>query len=327
MLKKNIISLAILIVLGIVSAVYFFSNHNNTLSNKESAFACSDLSSVSNISLKNGDSVVTLNKKNNHWYYNSTFIVKPSLMSLCHKIFTQVEIKSPVSDRNALQIADSLKHSGTEIWLKVEDKTLRHYFIWADKQNRYIYMMMADRQVPFIVTLSSVQENFAALFQVRPEFWRDMTILRYTQDQIASIRVEQPRNPDQSFYLEISSKGKAILTSIKSGKLQGFKKEAVEEYLFCFKSIKATAFVEHRAETMKLLTKEHPLFTISITDREGKLNVFKIFSKKADGKNLKQSGTNTDTNFCYVLINEKELAVVKFVEIDPITRNLDFFLQ
>ena len=327
MLKKNFISIIILVILIAISVTYFLSNRNNTLSDKEAAFACIDLSAVTGISIKSGDSVFILKRINDRWYYDSKFIVKPSLMSLCHKIFSQVEIKSPVAKKYSGLIREKLRQSGTEITLMNENKILKHYFIWADKQSRNIYMMMADKQVPFIVTLPSFQGNFAALFQANPEFWRDLTIMHYSPDQIASVKVEQPVNQNQSFYLEISLKGKAILTNLKSGKFQGFKKEAVEEYLFCFKNIKAEAFVENSTKILKSLENRPPLFRISVTDQEGKVNSFKIFPKEANNKNLKQSKNNIDVNSCYVLLNDKELVIAKYIEIDPITRDLDFFLQ
>jgi hypothetical protein len=327
MLKKNFISIIILIILIITSVTYFLSNRNTTLSKNETAFACDDLSSVNSISIRSGDSVFILNRISNLWYYNSKFAAKPSLMSLCHKIFSQVEIKSPVAKKYSGLIRDKLRQSGTEITLINENKILKHYYIWADKQSRNIYMMMADKQIPYIVMIPSFEGNFAALFRANPEFWRDQTIIHYTPDQIASVKVEQPGNQDQSFYLEISSKGKAILTSLKSGKLQGFKKEAVEEYIFYFKSIKAEAYVENNAEIFKSTENKSPIFIITITNHEGKVNEFEIFPKESDIKNFKQSKNNIDVNSCYVLLNKKELAIVKYIEIDPITRNLDFFLQ
>jgi hypothetical protein len=327
MLKKNLIPIIIFLALILISALYFFSNNNGTLSEKEASFACNDLSEVTDISIKNGNSVFMLSRKNNNWYFNSKYIVKPSLMSLCYRIFSQVEIKSAVSKKASPLIAEKIAKSGTEISLLKENKILKHYFIWADIQHQNIYMMMADKEVPFIVTLPSFQGNFAALFRNDPKFWRDLTILHYTPAQIATVKVEQTGNESQSFRLDISSRGKTILTDLKFGKAHTFKTEAVEAYLFCFRNIKAENYIEKSDETIKKLKRTLPLFKVSVTDHEGNNISLEIFPKESETSSSKRSEGNSDVNFCYVLINEKELAVAKYIETDPITRDLKFFTQ
>jgi hypothetical protein len=327
MLKKNLIPIIIFLALILISALYFFSNNNGTLSEKEASFACNDLSLVTSISIKKGDSVFVLSRKNNNWYYNSKYIVKHSLMALCYRIFSQVEIKSAVSKKTLPMIIEKMKQSGIEIKIFRENKLLKHYFIWADTQHQNIYMMMADKEVPFIVTLPSFQGNFAALFRNDPKFWRDLTILHYTPAQIATVKVEQTGNEGQSFRLDISSRGKTTLTDLKFGKARAFKTEAVEAYLFCFRNIKAENYIEKSDETIKKLKRTLPLFKVSVTDHEGNNISLEIFSKESETNSSKRSEGNSDVNFCYVLINEKELAVAKYIETDPITRDLKFFLQ
>jgi hypothetical protein len=318
MLKKNLPSIIILIVLIVVSAIYFLFDRNNTLS-KESAFACNDLSKVTCINIKNGESSFAIIKKNNQWYYNSKFAVKSSLMSICYKLFSQVEIKSAVPKKKSNAIAEKLKQTGTEITLYETDKIIKHYYLWADTLTRDTYMMMANKEIPYIVTLPSIHGNFTAVFKLNSGSWRDMTIIHYTPDQIANVQVENTADQNQSFELFISSKGKASLINLKSGKAVSFKPEAVEAYLYCYKNIKAVSFIENISEILKKIKKKLPLFKVSVTDHEGNLNTLVIFQKK--------EGNKADVNFCYMLINDKELVIIKYIEIDPITRELDFFMN
>ncbi len=327
MLRKNLFSFIILIALIVLSAIYFFSNRNETFSAKETAFACSDLSSVNAITVRKSDSVFILKKNNNTWLYNSSFIVKPSLMSICYRIFSQVEIKSLISKKFASRIAGKIKRSGVEIKLTDENKIVKHYFVWADTKSRNIFMMMADKEIPFIVTVPSFNGNFTELFRIDPSFWRDLTILHYTSNQINSIIVEQPSNQNQSFKIDMSSADKAVLTDLKYGKIHPFKQEALEAFLFCFRNVNGSSYFDNNSEILKKIEMNKPLYIISISDREGNQKILKIFPKEIESVAEKKSNSNFDVNFSYVLINDKDLVVAKYVEIDPITRDLDFFLQ
>lgn len=327
MLKKNIPTVIVFLVLLLSAFVYFFSNNKGTLSSKVADFAIKDLSLVNKIVVRNGNAVFTLNINQDSWYYNSSFPVKPSLMSLCYRIFSQVEIKSPLNKESAVNTSEKLKKSGTDIKLCNDEKIVKEYYIWADTLTRNTYMMMADKTTPFIVTVPSMNGNFAALFLQDSAFWRDLTILHYSPKQIMSIQVKQSSNEKQSFKLEMSRSGKIYITDYKSNKIQKFNIDAVGAYLCCFKEVKGTAFIENNSELFLKTSEQLPLFIISVSDFEGNVKNLKIFLKENKNNPASKSEKNVDKNYCLVLINDKELLVAKYIEIDPLTRDLDFFLQ
>jgi len=326
MLKKNLPIVIIFLLLLISVITYFYTNSKGTLSSKVADFASKDLSDVNRIAVKNHNSYFILYKNEDSWSYNTSFHVKPTIISLCYRIFSQVEIKSPLNKEYSLKVAEKLEHDGTEIKLCNKKKILKHFFIWADSLTRNTYMMMAGQAVPFIVSVPSIDGNFAALFLKDSSFWRDLTLLHYLPGQIKSIQIEQPANPKQSFKLEISKSGKIAMTDFM-GKEQKINKDALGAFLYCFKNVSASAFLDNNSELLKAIKMKTPLYTISISDFNGDTKNFKIFSKEKDNFSSTKKENNFDKNFCYVLINNKDLAIVKYVAIDPVTRDLEFFLQ
>ncbi len=327
MIKRNFIAFIIFLVLISVAGLFYFSDRNSTFSPKETGFALNDTSMVNEIIVNDTSTTFKLIKKGGSWFYNSTFTVKPALMNLCYKIISQVEIKSPVPKASMAVIAGKIKQEGHEIIIQNNEKVLRHYYVWADISDSSIYMLQARNHIPFLVTLPSFNGNFTRLFRAGPDFWRDLTILRYFPGQIASVRVVQSGNQSQSFELSLSGKGMATLTDIESKKKFHFSKEAVEAYLFCFRNIRVQQFYENPSGILKILKNEQPQYVITITDRSGKTSIIKTF-KKPTGQKLNGSISNQfDLNFCYILLNNREVALAKYIEIDPLTRNLGFFLK
>lgn len=327
MLKKNLPAIAIFAGLLLIAAIYYFTNHSNTFAKNEVEFSLTNTSLITSISIKNNFNSFTLNKINGTWNYNSSFNVKPSLMDLCLRIISQVEIKSTVTKKTSSELSVKLKQSGTEIKLFNNKKILKHYLIYADTLEKETYMMMAEKAIPFTVTLPSFHGNFAALFILESKYWRDLSIFNYAPGQIASIKVEQSANPGQSFQLDITSGRKAVLTALKSGKVQSFRPEAVEAYLFCFRKVNATAYVDNNSEIITQLKTTKPLFKLTVIDLQDNVKTIKIFQKELEDFSKNKTGKNIDFNFCYIIINDKDLVLAKYVELDPITRELDFFLS
>ena len=85
-------------------------------------------------------------------------------------------------------------------------------------------------------------------------------------------------------------------------------------------------YLEKSDSVIKTLKKHHPLYKVEISDNTGKTVMFETYQIEK----LQHSGNRTgiyDLNYCYLFINKKEVAIAKFVEIDLITRDIDFFLK
>lgn len=326
MIKRNFFALVIFLVLLFVAGWFYFADRNNTFNRDEAEFALNDTSLVNLILVRDTGVDFKLIKKDGLWQYNSLFDVKPTLMNLCYRIISQVEIKSPVSKALSAEIVKKIKQQGVEIILMNNQKLLRHYYLWDDVSESSIYIMQAGNYKPFLVNLPSFNGNFVKLFRSGTDYWRDLTIIRCYPNQIKSIKVEQTGNQSQSFELKFSENGKISLTGLENKKQYRYKQEAIYAYLLCFRDVKVRKFYKYSDNVLNNLKNRQPDYIITIVNSSGKISIIKIFKK------LLEPGPNNakeryDANFCYILINNHEVALANYIDIDPITRDLNFFIK
>jgi hypothetical protein len=320
MLHKNRISIILLLALLIASLCFYLSKRNQTFDKKESQFAIQDTSDISRIDIFHKNSLIILHKGNGTWQFDDSLNANPALMKICLRILTQVEIKSVVAKDLQSIMYDKIKKSGSEVKVFKGNQLIRDYSVFPDSVNRAIYMMMSDSRHPFIVDLPSFEGNFAGLFQTDVKLWRDKAIMRFLPKQLAYIKVEQVAKPSQSFELKMDGSGKATVKSLQTHQSVNFNVEAVEAYLYCFRNVRVEEFL-----SPEVIRGETLLFIVQIADIRGKLLNIKIYQKN-DSLKTNQTGVHqVDMNLCHVLINDREVASIKYVETDPITRDLDFF--
>jgi hypothetical protein len=323
MLKKNLIAIIFLAVLVIIGAIIFFGNRNNTLDKEETDFAIKDITQITSIKIKNSDSIFTINKKDEKWYYNNEFRANSGLVSLCMRIISQVEIKSSIPEKAQTKLAEQIKKSGSEIQISDFNKVIRHFFIWADISTRNTYMMMAEKKIPYLVSLPSFEGNFAAVFISPKMDWHDLTLLEISPKEISYIKVEKPEKLEQSFQI-IIEEGKVIMADIKYNKPIKYSQEAINAYFYSLHKVYADKYVDNHNIIKEILSLS-PFAELQISDKKGNLTDIKFY-RKAKGKIAKAEKDKLDKNRCFAVIDDKQLFICKYVNIDPIIRNLDFFV-
>jgi len=325
MIKNNFVVSILFFSLIVIAGWFFFKNNNNTLNSNEAAFALKDTSVITSIVISKNDSSLTFSRSGGYWRFYKSYIANPSLMDICFRVISQVEIKSAIPKKKLIEISDKIKQKGSEIKIYQKNKLIRNYYIYPDYLTKSIYMMMKGSNKPFQVLLPSFQGNFAAVFRIDTNFWRDLSVIRYSPAQINYIKVEQTGNPKQSFILQTSKKEKIILSDLISGQSQKFNSEAVEAYLFCFRNVKIVKYIGNEKKIFDQLLKTQPSYIITIREVSGNLKVLKTYPfNKISGSPEKENIVYFN-DYCYLLLNDQEIAIVKFVEIDPLTRDLDFF--
>jgi len=261
-----------------------------------------------------------LSKQPDGWLFNNTYSVDGQLLNLCLKVLTQIEIGSTISSASAKKIADTIIANGSEVLvMNSKQEQMQHIYVFADTRNRIIYMMQAKTRKPYIVELPGIKGNFAGIFKADAKQWRNKIIVNLKPNQINSICVENAVNPNQSFIIYADGNNKPILTKIHNNKPLHYNIEAMKAYFLCFKKLRALGFVDNEAIAADSLKKEKTVFDLSITDFNQYKKQIAIYKIIENGK--------TNPNICFALINGREVAVVKYLETDLLTRSLSYFVK
>jgi len=321
MFKKNQVTIIIFVLLLVIALIYYFSSSRGTLNVHETDFIIHDTSSVDKIKVTNPTSSFLLSKIGNDWYYNEKSLANPSLIGICFRIMMQIQIKSVVSKEKVSDLVANIQKNGSLVIISGNNRPIKQYWIYADSLNHQIYMMMTKLNRPYLVSLPSFQGNFAGIFKTHKRNWRDKSLLHFTPNEISNIEVEQSDSPAKSFELSISEPLKYSIKHLNSNTKISFHTEAVDAYLLCFKYLKVEGFEEKTDSIIQLLEKQKPLYRVKIINNKGVSVSFDSYQIEKSIGNIK----NFDLNYCYLIINGSEVAIAKYVDIDPITRDIDFF--
>jgi hypothetical protein len=317
MLRKNKTALIVLFILLCIAGWYYFSTGDQTFNKKESEFALVDTLGVSQVQIINKDQKLVLQKTDEYWKFDYRLHASPAMIRILFRFISQVEIKSVVEKSIRTSVINNLMENGAEVKIYAGQKILKDYFIIADTATHNIYMLMSGFKHPFIVTLPAFEGNFAGLFNMYVDLWRDRSLFRLKPTNIELIKAEYFSDPSQSFELQLN-KNKVLIKSLQSLKAIDFKTEAVEAYLYCFRNLRIEKYVNRNDSLAKLFISRQPEKEITITDKRNNHYCLKIFS-------IPEKNGKFDVNQCFAFINDSDAALIKYVEIDPITRSLSFF--
>jgi hypothetical protein len=326
MFKRNKLALIVFALLLLVAIFYFLSTKKATLDVHDTDFIIQDTSVVDKIKVDNPGSSFFLSKIDGYWYYNDSLLANPAMMKICFKILRQVQIQSVISKDKVIAVAENIKKNGSFVVVSGNNRPLKQFWIFADSVSHQIFMLMNNSKKPYLVNLPSFQGNFAGVFKNNRRIWRDKALLKGSLQDITNIKVENIAASNKSFEISVTSPANYTLKQLYSGAVLPYKAEAIEAYLLCFKYLNVEMYLEKSDSVVKVLNKKQPLFRIQILDKGGRNLKLETYPVEKQDKSLSIS-KGVDLNYCYLLLNNKEVAIIKYVEIDAITRDIDIFLK
>jgi hypothetical protein len=328
--NNNNLYYLIFIVLLALAAVFYFSNQDSTLNKKYADFTFQDTSRVSSIVIKDSAQEVELVRGVQSWMVNNKLPAKNRTVKLLLKIFSQLSIKSAVSKGKLSEMQHQLETRAVQVSFMDNGKIIKKYYVSDYFSENETYMSIGNTGHPYSMDVLHLQGRMQALLNTDINFWRDNVIFRCKPDDIASVSVEYPLQPFNSFKLSKLDNGMWTLTDIKGLKTFALNdKRRLMEYLSSFGNVAFEKIVSGipRHSSDSILSSK-PLYIISLKDNENRMMVMKGFPISLPNlKNEAGRQLNSDPDRLFVFINNcTDLAVAKYLDIDPISKSLDYFL-
>lgn len=309
-LLKKIIPFLLLLVLAGIGLYFFLNKGKSTLEKSEFDFKIRDTSAVESIYIYNQNDTIHLFKENSIWKVNGHFFVNNAMLKLCFRVFKDAEIQSVFSSDMATKAQELFKLSPL-VALHLNNGETKEFHIFSNKMARQVWMMKKDGKQPFVIYIPSYEGNFAALFYAQANDWRDNNISLLLHGA-KSLEINHINKPEKSFKIDFS-KTKPILF-LNQEPSNNYSQEALEQYLSTFRRLTISRFVYSPVSRDSLAMQKHNI-ELRIVFADKPPVEIKIYPK----------GFPADLNEAYVLMNNSDMAVVKYVAIDPLLPDNDFF--
>jgi len=216
--KRNLL-IIIIILLAIIAGIRIIFQTKTTFKQSEMNFAVADTASITKIFLADmdGNTVLLERTTENDWKLNSKYTAQQYVVQNFLRTLMYLTVRAPV----ALPARDNtLKHMSAlatkvEIyqqkylidfwgikWFQREKLTKTFYVGDNTQDNIGTYMKMEDSDTPFIVYIPGFRGFVHTRFSTNSYEWRDQTVFNLFMQEIETVELIYPQEPEKSFRIE-----------------------------------------------------------------------------------------------------------------------------
>jgi Domain of unknown function (DUF4340) len=239
-----------------------------------------------------------------------------------------LKISAPVPASLKDEIKRKLTEQGKRIGIITDRKSRHTILIYQDTiHTQATYMMLGESDQPFRVEIPGYMgRDLAGLFIDEESYWRDNSIFRLSEDEINSVTRYSSVKPGESFYLvNAGAKEYKLFTYSDSTEIKDPDPGQVRQYLSYFASVSFERFLSDKEKKdQPALRQDKPEDIITVKDSRGNIIKIETFPWFIPGQK-EQSGPDLDR--LIVVINNTSTVVAKYIELDPVIKDIGYFLE
>ncbi|MBK7309305.1 MAG: hypothetical protein IPI93_00570 [Sphingobacteriaceae bacterium] len=325
MKRSSLITIIVLIAL-IIGSIFIFKKKGGTSTLDEDSrnFKVKDTTSITKIFMadKNGKQC-TVVRTPKGWMVNDKFYVRPDAILTLLETIKSIEVKHPVAKQAKEAALKILAYRAIKVEIYAKDELIKQYYVdheTADGEGTH--MLLTDIESgdnyadPFIVFIPGFTGYLNTRYIVEEKFWRNLSVINFSPDQLKRIEYSNMVKPDSSFVIDIITTKKFELSDHKGNKLP-FEELNMKQYLAYFLNLNCEAiFTNSDKPTADSLSKKgKPFASFTLTDKnDKKYNYFFYFKPTPSERNLEYGVRyKYDPDRLYVNFDDKkEWATIQY---------------
>ncbi len=347
-MKKNIILLITLLLLGIFAWIVYSKQKNSTIaSNELSNFAIEDTASVNKIIITDQQGKRAKLERipgNKLWKLNDNYFAREDAVNLLLKTFNRIRIRGNVSDASRDNMMKLLVTSSkkVEIYTGGDQPEKIYYVGSATPDHTGTHMILeipgiGRSEDPFITHMEGFTGFLTTRFFTSEMEWRYTGIFEYPSLDFKRVRIVNHILPSESFEVKYTGgnniqlfDGYVAETGNFSNQELTFDTSAVKQFLLLFKKVHVESYntLLDQSQTNTILTSP-PSFTISVEENNGSLNSIDLFLRPATTVTYDENGNVNpwDVGYYWAKTKDNELAIAQSYNFGPLINAVGFYLR
>lgn len=328
-MKKNSLSLVLLLVLAAI-ALYLFLRKDNDVSTKMlNDFAIEDTASITKLFLADNDGNYSVIKRmdDGTWTVNDKYKARQQNVFLILRGLHNFEVKSTVPKEGVSGIISQIatKPIKLEVYQGGNKPTKIYYFGFATQDHYGNYALLeipgeGKSKEPYIIKEKGFYGFIRPRMITMEEDWRSPVIFDYPTLNINEIAMDYPNNPDQSFRIEWSGDNKIKLKDGEGNAFRSFDTLAVKNYLLNYKAIYVETYNNYLNSAQRdSVLNTIPKARVSIIDKsDNKMSILVFDKGYIDPLSRDPEYNYLDPERFYILNEANELAIAQKLQWDPL---------
>ncbi|UCG28707.1 MAG: hypothetical protein JSV24_04940 [Bacteroidales bacterium] len=315
-----------ILLLTLLIVIVFASRRFGGFVTSSDYFAIKNINRVASIILEEGNEKLVLKKGDSGWTVNEKELAGTKTIRYFLESLSRITIKSTVSE--SIFLNDLSNDPVPEIRVTVKEKPgfSKSYLVYPVSSNPYgNYFKKREKGIAYVVNIPGFSGNVGSLYITSEKLWLPHEIYSYQPSRIRMVCLEYPSDDGSSFMIRQDSTGCFELFSLP-GELPvpEVNHERILRYLTYFSILRFERRVmESDSVDVEGILLSIPVQNLKVEDIDGEiitLRMFPIVDRYSD------SEEEVDLNRIYGQINgEKELVVIRYMDIDPILKDLTYF--
>lgn len=354
MKKKHYILLAGLVVLGALTLIVVLSRgRNHTLKQDLHIEAAARPGGVTKIYMadKENHQVLLSSVGDSAWIVDGKFPASQKMVELLLETLSDMRIRSRVNMAAAPNVSKQLAAKSVKVEVYYHDYRIKWFkgrlrlfgyekrdviYVGHDTQDMMAtYMYHDGDEVPCIVYLPGFRGCLSPRFVVDPYAWRSHSIVDLPVQQIASVELIIPNNPEESFVVERDGEGFILKTGSPSGwqTVEGFDTARVAQMLSSFVRLNFDEYARAvpKAELDTTFSGD-PRTVLRVTDINGETHEVKTYIKYSNPDDILAMPDTSmyqvfDLDRLYAIVDNKDTVLIQYYVFDNILQPASFFLK
>lgn len=331
MKKTNIILLIIIVLVGLISIIVYYTQTKDT-SRVYRDFAIEDTASINKIFLadKQGKTI-TLERKDGYWMVNNKYKARRDLIDILLTTIKNLEVTMPVPESKLDFVLRSIAAYGIKTEIYQNNKLVKTYYVGGAPENNIgTYMILEGSEVPFVVSIPGFSGFLTIRYNTEINEWREKIIFNYKIEDIYQVKIHYPDQPENSFIAVRNSATNYDLLNY-DGSPVNFKFDTlkVKDYISRAKFFGFEAFILDSLQQFKRdsLLSQQMVFEMSVLDVNKNKKSFKAYYRQNIDKLLDDKGElyPYDIDRMYAIVDDKEVVLIQFYVVDQYTVKKDYF--
>jgi len=326
-MKKNVLYTILVIVLVAIAVIFYLHDEKSTLLPGSSDFALNETEKVDSIFLQQDSLQVTLVKKKGKWTLDGVIPIRKKAIAHFFNVLTALQVEAPATKETKEEIIDLVHQNPVYVEIYSNGNVIKDYLVEDSKYKKgATYMMMKGKSTPFLMSIPGFEGDIANLYNVEPSYWRDRTIFSYSAIDISSVKVIYPSGSKSSFKLNYNDEGFRLIDLDQNRELKSVRNDRASRYYSYFSDIRyERIFSDQRL--LDSLKQGEPFCKIAVKDKNDNQLTLETYRKPSSGqKDAFGQKSNYDLNHLYGIYSKfDEILLIKYTEIDPLFKEIDYF--
>lgn len=330
-MKKVALPLLILVLLGGI-AVWLWNNQTTKTSYVATEFNVADTASVTRIFMADkNDFQITLDRVEDGWTLNKEFKARPDAIDNLLSTLHLLSIKMPVPRAGYENVIKNLASASVKVEVyQGEAMPSKVFYVGSPfKEHTGTYMLMEGSKQPFVISRKGMVGFLNPYFSTQVADWRNNELFRFSNGNIASVRVEHPHDPEQSYVVSHLGSNEFSLKALASNELVAdFDTAKAIDFMARFQRVPFEGFEQTSwTEKRDSVTSTLPQHVFTITDLSGKEYTASTWLKPIGGDATDMEGDSIpfDLERMVCVTPEDDYVVVQYYIFDLLAQKLDYF--